>query len=229
MKVLKFTIPIPGDNNIIIRRDVDAYFYPHLHRHDEVQLTWIQKGEGTLVVDNNMHPFAPNQIFLIGANQPHVFKSDPVYFAAKSLRRIQALTIHFNPRGKMHTLFELEEMEPLRAFLHKLDKGFAVPETHVPDVSQKMQLVARNTGVDQLIAFIDMLRKFRNTPHLKELSSVSCLNTVSEHDGIRLSHIYNYIMMNYAKQVTLEDVAKEAHMSPQAFCRYFKKRTLNTF
>ena len=229
MKVLQFTIPVPGDHNIIVRRDLLPYFYPHLHRHDEVQLTWIQKGEGTLVVDNNMHPFASNQIYLIGANQPHVFKSDPVYFSPKPLRKVQALTIHFDPRGKMKSLFDLDEMETLRAFLHKLDKGFSIPEAHVPDVSQKMQAVARTTGVEQLIAFIDLLRKFRNTPDLKELSSVSCLNTVSEHDGIRLSHIYNFVMVNYAKQITLDDVAKEAHMSPQAFCRYFKKRTLNTF
>lgn len=229
MKVLQFTIPVAGDHNIIIRRDTLPYFYQHLHRHDEIQVTWIQKGEGTLVVDNNMHPFGPNQIYLIGANQPHVFKSDPIYFAPKSLRKVQALTIHFNPRGKLHGLFELEEMKPIQSFLQKRDKGLMIPETHVSDVAHKMQIVSKYTGAEQMIAFIDLLRQFRNTPNLKELSSVSCLNTVSEHDGIRLSHIYNFIMVNYAQQITLEDVAQEAHMSPQAFCRYFKKRTLNTF
>jgi len=33
----------------------------------------------------------------------------------------------------------------------------------------------------------------------------------------------------YDKPITLEDVAKQAHMTPQAFCRYFKKHTLHTF
>lgn len=229
MKVLQFTIPVPGDKNIIIRRDTLPYFYPHLHRHDEIQLTWIQKGEGTLVVDNNMHPFGPNQVYYIGANQPHVFKSDPVYFAAKSIRTVQALTIHFNPNGKLNSLFALEEMNAANLFFQKHNNGFVVPDNHVSDVAHKMQLVSKCKGMEQIIAFIDLVKKFSTISKLKELSSTTSLNTVSEHDGIRLSNIYHFIMANHAKQITLEDVAKQAHMTPQAFCRYFKKRTLHTF
>jgi AraC-like DNA-binding protein len=229
MKVLQFTIPVPGDRNIIIRRDILPFFYPHLHRHDEIQLTWIQKGEGTLVVDNNMHPFGPNQVYYIGANQPHVFKSDPVYFAAKSIRTVQALTIHFNPNGKLNSLFGLEEMNAASLFFQKHNNGFVVPDNHVSDVSHKMQVVSKCKGMEQIIAFIDLVKKFSTIAKLKELSATTSLNTVSEHDGIRLSNIYHFIMANHAKQITLEDVAKQAHMTPQAFCRYFKKRTLHTF
>lgn len=229
MKVLQFTIPVPGDKNIILRHEVLPHFYPHLHRHDEVQLTWIQKGEGTLVVDNNMYPFSANQIYYLGANQPHVFKSDPVYFNAKSKRQVESLTIHFNPNGKLSNLFSLEEMKVAVLFLQKHSNGFMVPDNHVPDVSHRMQIVSRTSGMDQLIAFIDLLKKFSNISKLKELSRTSVLNTVSEHDGIRLSNIYHFIMANHAKQITLEDVAKQAHMTTQAFCRYFKKRTQHTF
>lgn len=229
MKVLQFTIPVPGDKNIIIRRDILPHFYHHLHRHDEIQLTWIQKGEGTLVVDNNMHTFGPNQIYYLGANQPHVFKSDPVYFTTKSIRKVQALTIHFNPNGKLNSLFGLEEMNAAHLFFQKHSNGFVIPDNYVSDISAKMQMVSRYTGMEQLIAFIDLLKKFSTISKLKELSSTTSLNTVSEHDGIRLSNIYHFIMANHAKQITLEEVAKQAHMTPQAFCRYFKKRTLHTF
>jgi AraC-like DNA-binding protein len=229
MKILQFTIPVPGDKNIIIRRDILPHFYNHLHRHDEIQLTWIQKGEGTLVVDNNMHSFGPNQIFYLGANQPHVFKSDPAYFAAKSLRKVQALTIHFNPNGPINNLFELDEMKAAQLFIQKHNNGFVVPDNLVSVISHKMQLISKYTGMEQVMAFIDLMKKFTSITKLKELSSTTSLNTVSEHDGIRLSNIYHYILVNHAKQITLDDVAKQAHMTPQAFCRYFKKRTLHTF
>ncbi|HEY8972317.1 MAG TPA: AraC family transcriptional regulator, partial [Puia sp.] len=51
----------------------------------------------------------------------------------------------------------------------------------------------------------------------------------SEHEGIRIGTIYNFIMQQYDKPITLEDAAKQAHMTPQAFCRYFKKHTMHTF
>jgi transcriptional regulator GlxA family with amidase domain len=35
-------------------------------------------------------------------------------------------------------------------------------------------------------------------------------------------------MQNYKEQITLDEVAKLAYMTPQAFCRYFKKHTHNT-
>jgi transcriptional regulator GlxA family with amidase domain len=47
-------------------------------------------------------------------------------------------------------------------------------------------------------------------------------------EGIRIANIYNYVMKNYKEQITLEQVSKLAYMTPQAFCRYFKKHTHNT-
>jgi AraC-like DNA-binding protein len=229
MKVLQFTIPVPGEKNIIVQKENLSFFYPHLHRHDEVQLTWIQKGEGTLVVDNNMYPFRSNEIYCIGANQPHVFKSDPSYFNARHKKKVQAMTIFFNPGGKLQHLFDLAEVKSLKTFLHKHRTGFAIPESHVPDISHVMTKISDQSGVDQLLSFLELFKKFCLIPDLKELSAVSEMASVSEHEGIRLGNIYHYIMMNYSQQITLEDVARQAHMTPQAFCRFFKKRTRHTF
>ncbi|MBS1504715.1 MAG: AraC family ligand binding domain-containing protein, partial [Bacteroidetes bacterium] len=80
MKVLQFTIPIAHDKSVIVQHDQMQHFYPHLHRHKEAQVTWIQEGEGTLIAGNHMHVFGPGDIFLIGPDQPHLFKSNPEYF-----------------------------------------------------------------------------------------------------------------------------------------------------
>lgn len=229
MKVLQFTIPVPGDKNIILRHDRLPYFYQYLHRHDEIQLTWILKGEGTLVVDNNMYPFKPNEIYYIGANLPHVFKSDPIYFSQKSKKTVEAITIHFNPNGKLAGLFDLAEMKQIQVFLQKHNNGFMVPADHITDVAHKMQMVSKTKGVDQVIAFLEILKKFITIPKLKELTSASTIENLSENVGVRLSEIYHFILANYENNITLEDVAQQAHMTPQAFCRYFKKRTHHTF
>lgn len=229
MKVLKFTIPVPGDKNIIIRHDILPYFYQYLHRHDEVQLTWILKGEGTLVVENNMYPFKSNEIYYIGANLPHVFKSDPIYFSQKSKKTVEAITIHFNPNGKLGGLLDLAEMKQIQVFLQKHNNGFMVPSNHITDVAHKIQMVSKTKGIDQMIAFLEILKKFITIPKLKELTSASTIENLSENVGVRLSEIYHFILANYENNITLEDVAQQAHMTPQAFCRYFKKRTHHTF
>ncbi len=65
MKVLPFTIPVPHDHSIMVQEELLPHFYTYLHRHAEIQITWIQKGEGTLLAGNNMHVFREGEIWII--------------------------------------------------------------------------------------------------------------------------------------------------------------------
>ncbi|MFI5194892.1 MAG: AraC family transcriptional regulator [Chitinophagales bacterium] len=228
MKILQFTIPVSHDKSIIIKKDVLPYFYPYLHRHDEIQLTWVQKGEGTIVVDSNMHAFRSNEIYWVGANRPHILKSDISYFAAKSKKRCSSLTLFFNPSGKLAPFFDLPEMKNIRDFLFRCNSGAKIPDEKVAEFSNKMLCIKNTTGVEQLTHFIDLLHALSKLKNLEILSYSKPL-PYSESDGIRIGSLYNYIMHNYSKPISLNDAAMQVHMTPHAFCRYFKKHTLHTF
>ena len=229
MKVLQFTIPVPRDKTIIVQKDVLPYFYPHLHRHVEIQLVWIQQGQGTLVAENNMHAFRSNEIYWLGANLPHIFKSEPSYFSPKSRKKVQTLNIFFNFNGPLGAFFELPEIKNVKNFLQNQQGGFKIPRQHVTEVSNKMLRIHHSAGPDQLIHFIELLKQLSSFQELQPLCSCSQPAAYSEHEGIRIGSIYNFIMQQYDKPITLEDVARQAHMTPQAFCRYFKKHTRHTF
>jgi AraC-like DNA-binding protein len=229
MKVLQFTIPVPHDKTVIVQQDELPHFYPHLHRHQEIQLTWIQEGEGTLVAENNMHTFRSGDIYWLGVNMPHVFKSDPSYFAPSSGKKVHTLNIFFNVKGQLDSFFELPEIRNLKTFWQTRQAGFKVPAQYAAEISGKMLQMQNSSGVDQLLHFIELLKLLSSFPELEPLSSCTQPASYSEHEGIRIGAIYNYIMQRYDKPMTLEDVAGQAHMTPQAFCRYFKKHTLHTF
>lgn len=229
MKVLQFTIPVSHDKTIIVQKESLPHFYPHLHRHEEIQLTWVQKGEGTLIAENNMHSFWSNEIFWLGADQPHLFKSDQTYFIPKSKKSIQALTIFFNPNGKLAPLFDLVELKNIKQFIRKFQSGFKLPDSLVAEVASRMLRIQQSKAADQFIHFIDLLKLLQSASDLHPLVSGSTLASVSDHEGIRIGEIYNYIMQHYDTDIMLEDIAKHAHMTPQAFCRYFKKHTRLTF
>jgi len=228
MKVLPFTIPVPHDHSIIVQEEVLPHFYTYLHRHAETQITWIQKGEGTLLAGNNMHVFREGEIYVIGANLPHLFKSDPAYFLPDSGKEVRTVTVFFNPLGKLSALFNLPEMKTVKTFIAQNPSGFKVPDSMYPGMVKRIIALQKTSGAEQLYSFIELLNVLSATNNLQPLSTGSYAFSMTDPEGMRIASVYNYIMQNYSSALTLEDVAMQAHLTPTAFCRYFKKHTRHT-
>ncbi len=168
MKVLQFTIPVAQDRAIIVQEDVMPYFYPYLHRHNEAQLIWIKEGEGTLVVDNHLHAFKADDIYLLGANQPHLFKSNAEYFDEKNGLQIQALMIFFDPKGKLAPLLALPEMQLISSFLTQHQAGFKVPVKFNKIIIDHIQAIKNAKNQELVTQFITILNLlYQNRPHLQ--------------------------------------------------------------
>lgn len=228
MKILQFTLPVPDNKTIITKEECLPHFYPHLHRHNEVQLTWIIKGEGTLITDNTMHSFGSNEIYWIGANQPHVFKSDPSYFTNNNKKKTHSLDVFFNLDSQLASFFSIPEIKSVKNFIQQHNTGFRIPQNMVKSISEKMLNIRNSSGVEQFFQFLDLLKQLSFQENLAPLSTQSQTVFYSDHEGIRIATIYNHVMQNFHKSITLEEVAKLAYMTPQAFCRYFKKHTHHT-
>jgi AraC-like DNA-binding protein/quercetin dioxygenase-like cupin family protein len=228
MKVLPFTIPVPHDHSIMVQEELLPHFYTYLHRHAEIQITWIQKGEGTLLAGNNMHVFRDGEIYIIGANLPHLFKSDPAYFLPHSDKEVQTVTIFFNPTGKLSALFALPEMKTVLAFMTQNPSGFKIPEAMYSGMVKRINTIQYSNGAEQLYSFIELLNVLTTLHNPQPLSSGSYAFSMTDPEGMRIASVYNYIMQNYSSPLTLEDVATQAHLTPTAFCRYFKKHTRHT-
>lgn len=229
MKVLPFTIPVPHDKTIIVQEEILPHFYPHLHRHAEVQITWVQQGEGTLLADNSMHVFKGGEIYVLGANQPHLFKSSPEYFDEASKRSVRAVSVFFNPTGKLSALFNLPEMKTLQAFVTQWQGGFKIPDGIYNTFAELTGKIQHTSGGEQLALFIELLNGMNSAEGLVPLSSGGYPYAMTDPEGERIAAVYNYIMHNYSSALTLDDVARIAHLTPNAFCRYFKKHTRTTF
>jgi YesN/AraC family two-component response regulator len=229
MKIVQFTIPVAGEYSVVVQEDIQHWFYEHLHRHNETQVTWIIKGEGTLIAGNYMQRFKPGDIYILGANQPHVFKSDPSYFDKRKKKEIHSMSIFFNPKGFFRPLLELPEMKSVSKFIDMTFFGLQAHYLHQDILSTAMQDVKNKNNAGRLAAFIEMLQFMASLKKWKSLSTELVEHTISDSEGLRMNDIYQYTMTNYTENITLRKIADVAHLTPQAFCRYFKKHTLKTY
>ena len=180
MKIIQFTIPVTKEYSIIVQDDKLPHFYNHLHRHNETQITWVIKGEGTLIVGNCMQRFKPGDIYIIGANQPHLFKSDPLYFEKNNGLEVQALTLFVDTMGMFSNILELPEMKNVKRFLEVTKMGLQVPELYQRRVADKMLRIKEAKNCFRLASFINLLPALTAIKKYKTLSNTYTEYTISE-------------------------------------------------
>jgi AraC-like DNA-binding protein len=229
MKVLQFTIPVAKENSVILQEEKQAYFYNHLHRHNETQITWIIKGEGTLIIGNYMQPFKSGDIYLIGANQPHVFKNETVYFEKDSTLEVHAITVFFNPIGILKPIFDLPEMKEIKKFVESTAYGLQAPVDKLSEIITNILAIQKESNGYRVGEFMKLLQFLAEIRNWKTLTTISSSYAFSDIEGIRMNNIYQFTMENYSENIKLQQIADIAFLTPEAFCRYFKKHTRKTY
>jgi AraC-like DNA-binding protein len=143
---------------------------------------------------------------------------------------IKASSVYFNPNGRLSGLFKMPELNTASSFLKNNKHGFKIPESYAALLSERMQNLHEATGSAVLFAFLSLMEGLQSVEEeVEPLCPDFYSSNLSEHEGMRLSNIINFIMRNYNNRIDLEDVANAAYMTPQAICRYFKKHTGHTF
>lgn len=229
MKVIQFTIPVADESSVIVQEDIMPHFYFHLHRHNETQITWIVKGEGTLIAGNAMQSFKAGDIYVLGANLPHVFKNEAVYFDKRKKKEVHGLTFFFNPDGFFKPILGLPENKTIKKFIENTAMGLKAPMVTEKDIIAEMLSVKESKQGYRFAAFIKLLQLLADIKDWKTLATVSPSNAFTENEGLRMNEVYQYTMKHYADEINLKTVAGVAHLTPQAFCRYFKKHTRKTY
>lgn len=226
MKALPFKIPKVENSSFHLQIDEEPYFYDKLHQHPELQLVWIVKGEGTLIYGDYLGEFRPNEVYVIGSNVPHVFRSKAEYYLPET-PGILAKAIFFKPELILKGQQVFPELSDLTNFLTEADKGLKIDPTNGQSITGLLEDIFRASALSRLgkiLTLIDEVQKARYST-LSQWPQKS----IKENQGRRLDDVFKFTLENYQRPIQLEEVAEVVHMNKAAFCRYFKQHTRKTY
>lgn len=221
MKVLPFQIPKPENDALVFQEDIEYVFYDKLHQHDEIQISLIIEGEGTLIVGDTINDYTKGDLLVFGSNLPHVFKSSPQVH-----KKSRMVTLFFTKSAFGDGFFNLEELREVRAFFKTIENGFKI--TANDKLNALFLSLKSSTKLQRFIKLLEIL-KITSRCKRKPLSSFVYEKKYSDIEGKRMRDIMEYTMNSYDKELTLDSVAMVAAMTKNAFCKYFKKRTNKTY
>ncbi len=222
LKALPFNIPKPEAGALIYQVDKSAEFYNKFHQHAEIQVSIILHGEGDLVVGDSVCRFMAGDIFVIGSNVPHLFKSDTNIEGDSHM-----LTLFFTKNSFGNSFFELEETKDLHKLVDLLEGGIKIRsgKLKIRDLFLKLE---EETSLGRFIIFLEVMKIIAKS-RKEALTTFVTAKRYSENQGVRMSAIMNFAMNEFHRDISLKEVAAVANMTVNAFCRFFKLRTNKTF
>ncbi|TMM57511.1 AraC family transcriptional regulator [Maribacter algarum] len=221
MKVQPFQIVKPLNENLIIQVDGVKGFYNKLHQHNEIQLSQIVKGFGKLVIGDSVHQFQSGDIFAIGSNCPHLFKTE------EKQGHVQMISLFFTPDTFGKEFFTIPDLSEIKPFFDLVREGFQVlSKKH--DIGEIFLDIPKVSKTTRVVLFIELLQHLVNAEK-SSLTSFTYPKEIGNLAGNRMQIVFDYVLHHFHEQVKLDEVSSLVHMTPNAFCKFFKQRTDKTF
>lgn len=229
-KVISFQVPKSQREFVRYQEDRGAHFYDKLHQHPQLQLTVILQGKGQFLSGDYVGRFQAGDVFFLGENAPHVFRSDPEFFEKDTELASAGNTIFFDFQALEKALGELDELQALRKFEEFQGLCFQIQGQAAEEIRAIFNQFGLTNGLQrfqlalQLLSLVDQAGA-----DLVRLNEAGLMMGLSEKDGSRMDRVMQFLLKNRFQKISLEETAAVANLSKEAFCRFFKLRTRNTY
>jgi AraC-like DNA-binding protein len=229
MKPHLLKIPKEDEHSFSVRYDIVSFFYNKWHYHPEIELVYIIEATGRQFIGDSIHHFKNNDLILIGANLPHLWRCDEKFLIKGSKLKVEAIIIHFLPECFGPGFFKLPENKAMVHLFQKAQMGVRIKDQTGIAVGNFMRQLVTAKNSERIILLLQILHTIVESEQTKTICSEGLTLQYSALEAERLNTIYQYILNNFTKQISLEQIAKIAHLTPNGFCRYFKSRIKKTF
>lgn len=208
----------------------EPYFFPSWHFHPEYEIMLVMEGKGMRFVGDSIERFQPGDLVFYGANIPHLYRNDKEYYQRESNLISRAIVVYFRENFLGQNFWELRETISIRKLFSLAKRGIKFKGKVKNTLRRQVQkLDSQKEGIEKIIDLLTVLKTMAGTEEYNLLSSKSFTNHIDENDCERMNKVYQFILDNFAKSPSLEEVSEIAHMSTTAFCRYFKSHTNKTY
>lgn len=222
------------ESSFLYRRFSLPKFDAPFHYHPEIELTLILKSSGKRFVGRQVSNFEAGDLVLVGENVPHCWLNinlqagEVESLGEPKLDAAQSIVIQFLPKI-ISSDFSAPELKPIFKLLKNSVSGILIKGKTRDWVAEKMISHLEAHPFKKFVALLEILCYLIENNNDLELidTSFEGFNPSLIHME-RIQKIYAYIIDNYQNDIDLTTISAIAHLTPTAFCRYFKKMTRKT-
>ncbi len=196
---------------------------PFWHFHPEIELVYVNKGQGKRHIGSHLSYFNNSQLLLIGSNLPHNGFTDRL-----TVNGSETL-IQFKPEFLGEHFFNIPEMESIKLLFERAKKGILFKTETKKRIGPKIERLKDIKGLPRIVTLLEILHDLSFAEDYTILNADGYAFETQPQDSAKVDLIYKHINENFKRHIALEEIADSVSMTVPAFCRYFKKVTGKTF
>ncbi|MFD2873195.1 AraC family transcriptional regulator [Mucilaginibacter ximonensis] len=223
MRIFRENIVSP-DNLFVVKEEQFKYNDFPFHVHPEFEIILILEGSGQRMVGDSVTEFSGPDLCMFGADLPHTFYTRGL----SKDESIKQIVIQFHENFLGPGFFDRKHFKQIKDLLQRSSQGIVFDEMTTAVIAQKMRSLVTKNPTETVIGLLDILNILSVATGYSLLSSPGFLHGLNMEESTRMSKVYDYILDNFRRDISLDEVASIAYLSPSAFCRYFKKFTRKT-
>ena len=218
----------PQEQLMVVERDVPCFTTP-FHFHPECELVYVLEGNGKRIVGDSVEPFHAGDLVFLGPNIPHVWYSDEAHQQPGGLVRSRAIVIYFNNELFGKNFYSLHETQCLKQLFHKAERGMRINGHSNKSLYELVAEMPHRKNLDRITGMLQILHMLSITKEYDLLASIGYQHSYDAKDNHKMDEVFQYVSQHFSRHITLEEMAALCNLTPQSFCRFFKKRTQKTF
>lgn len=232
MKAIEYRVHRDIDKSFSVFSEVGQFFPCPWHYHPEYELVLVNRSSGRRMVGDHIGYFEEDDLVLMGPGIHHVWVNDSMYINGQADHLADAVVVHFLEDFMIgQNMMELPELEPLKRVLTASRRGLLIHGDTKAEINRIMRNMLPKNGIQRLSELFNIFDILNRTDEYEPLASPNYMlrTQQSPFSTDRHSKITDYIMRNFDKEISLNEVASEASMAITTFCNFFKTHYRMTF
>ncbi|AWO00333.1 AraC family transcriptional regulator [Chitinophaga alhagiae] len=229
MKAIEVRFAKEIDKSFVVFRETGKYFPCPWHYHPEYEFVLVTKSHGRRMVGDHIGYFDEGDLVLMGPNLPHVWVNDESFINGGAAYDADAIVIHFQENFLGKEFINIPEMETLKKILDLSRRGLVIQGSAREKIGKLMVKMMTMNGLQRLAALMSIFDLLSQSQELELLASPGY--TPRQEDQLKgpTDRINEYIMLNFHREISLQEIAGVSNMAVTTFCNFFKNQYRCTF
>lgn len=221
-------IPHHSENSFLYRRCTSWYKAPiGYHQHPELEIEFVIRGRGQRITDEFIENFEEGDLLIIPSNVPHGWIYDKP--SRQADETVEEAFIQFQPSFLDRLARFAKEFQEIASFYSDLKQCLTMQGETLRKVQQILLAFEDQNEQQRLLGLLHILTLVFYSQETRFIGPKAFDASIPHKNKQRLQAIYKYIVENYHRKITLDEIAAHTSMNKSAFCSFFKKSTNEPF